>query len=126
MSVSPNPDTIIRIQRVGQEPDCSVCENKDSGQVCDPKHLTLKDATNASVEFTCPQPQEVFAVEINREIGTRKTDFSELSKAVTAALHHQNLPLSTSQTAGKPAVQGTSSRPSRRSSRTLIKPSPGI
>lgn len=123
MSVSPNPDTIIRIQRVGPEPDCSVCENKDSGQVCDPKHLTLKDATNASVEFTCPQPQEVFAVEINREIGTTITDFSELSKTAPAALHH-NPPLS--QTAGRPPVQGTSLRPSRRSSQTLIKPSPGI
>lgn len=74
MWVSPNPDTIIRIRRVGQEPDCSVCESKDSGQVCDPNHLTLKEATNASVEFTCPQPQEVFAVEINREIGTTITD----------------------------------------------------
>ncbi|XP_056876742.1 CUB domain-containing protein 1-like [Takifugu flavidus] len=74
--VSPNPDTIIRIQRVAQEPDCSVCENKDSGQVCNPQRLTLKDATNASVEFTCPQPQEVFAVEINREIDCRQTPCS--------------------------------------------------
>lgn len=76
--MSPNPDTIIRVQRVVQEPDCSVCENKGSAQVCDPKHLTLKDATNASVEFTCPQPQEVFAVEINREIGTTITHLSGL------------------------------------------------
>lgn len=105
MWVSPEPDTIVRIQRAAQEPDCSVCENKDSGQVCHPNRLTLKDAANASVEFTCPQPQEVFAVEINREIGT--TDFGELSKAAAVALRHQNLPLSTSQTAGKPPVQGT-------------------
>lgn len=67
------------INRVGQEPDCSVCENEGSSQVCDPRHLTLKDATNASVEFTCPQPQDVFAVEINREIGTTTTDLSHFS-----------------------------------------------
>lgn len=126
MAVSPKPNTIIRIQRGGPEPDCSVCEDKDSGQVCDPTHLTLKEATNASVEFTCPQPQEVFAVEINREIGSRIRDFSQLCKTVTGALLHQNLPLSTSQTAGKPPVQGSSLRPRRRSSPTLIKPSPGI
>lgn len=69
MWVSPKPDTIIRVVRVQEELDCSVCENRASGQVCEPKGLTLKDATNASVEFTCPQPQDVFAVEINREIG---------------------------------------------------------
>lgn len=69
MSVSPKPDTIITINRVGQETDCSVCENEGSSQKCNQNHLVLKDATNVSVEFTCPQPQDVFAIVINREIG---------------------------------------------------------
>ncbi|KAM9340239.1 CUB domain-containing protein 1 [Symphorus nematophorus] len=72
MSVMPEPNTIIYIRRVTDEPDCSVCENKGSTQNCDPKRLTLKDPTNTSVEFTCPQPQEVFSVEINREIDCRE------------------------------------------------------
>lgn len=76
MSVSPNPDTIIKIKRVGQGPDCSVCKNEGSSQQCNPNSLALEDGTNTSVEFTCPRPQDVFAVEINREIGTIITDSS--------------------------------------------------
>lgn len=69
MWVSPTPDTIIRISRVEEELDCSVCENRGSNQVCNPKLLTLENAANVSVEFTCPQPQDVFTVEIDRRIG---------------------------------------------------------
>lgn len=75
MSVSPNPNTIIKINRADEEADCSVCEQQGSSQLCNPKHLTLEGSTNTSVEFTCPQPQDAFTVEINREIGTLITDF---------------------------------------------------
>ncbi|XP_041811381.1 CUB domain-containing protein 1 [Chelmon rostratus] len=68
MSVTPDPNTIISISRVTSEPDCSVCEKKAPEQTCNTQRLTLKDPTNTSVEFTCPQPQDVFSVEINREI----------------------------------------------------------
>lgn len=73
--MSSRPNTIITISRVGEEPDCSVCENKGSTQKCHPKQLVLNDALNASVEFTCPQPQDVFTVSINTEIGAMITDF---------------------------------------------------
>ncbi|XP_075961597.1 CUB domain-containing protein 1 [Anarhichas minor] len=66
MSVMPDPDTIITIRRQTSEPDCSVCMNKEPDQICKPTYLTLN--SNTSVEFTCPQPQDVFTVEINREI----------------------------------------------------------
>lgn len=69
MSVTPDPKTIITISRQTDEPDCSVCRDKEPKQICHPKILRLKDPTNTSVEFTCPQPQDVFNVEINREIG---------------------------------------------------------
>ncbi len=71
MSVTPDPNTIIIITRVADEPECNVCKDKEPNQKCDPKDLTLKDPTNTSVEFTCPQPQDVFTVEINREIGIK-------------------------------------------------------
>lgn len=73
MSVTPDPNTIISISRVTSEPDCSVCEKKAPEQTCNTQRLTLKDPTNTSVEFTCPQPQDVFSVEINREIGMKVT-----------------------------------------------------
>ena len=70
MSVTPDPDTFITISRLTSEPDCSVCVDKPPKQKCDPKGLNLRDPRNTSIEFTCPQPQDVFNVEINREIGT--------------------------------------------------------
>lgn len=69
MSVTPEPDTIVIISRVTHEPDCSVCVDEPPNQLCKPDVLTLRDPRNTSIEFTCPQPQDVFHVEINREIG---------------------------------------------------------
>lgn len=86
--MSPKPNTSITIKRVDQEPDCRVCEDKGSGQVCNPKQLTLKDANNASVEFTCPEPQGIFTVEINREIGMTITDFIECENVNISWVHH--------------------------------------
>ncbi|KAE8281979.1 CUB domain-containing protein 1 [Larimichthys crocea] len=76
MSVTPDPDTIILIQREPGEPDCSVCENVAPKQKCNPRRLELKDPTNTSVEFTCPRPQDVFSVNINRDIDCRETTCS--------------------------------------------------
>ncbi|XP_037649901.1 CUB domain-containing protein 1 isoform X2 [Sebastes umbrosus] len=73
MTVLPDPDTIIIISRVGSEPDCSVCEKKEPEPICNPRFLKVKDPRNTSIEFTCPQPQDVFSVEINREINCKET-----------------------------------------------------
>ncbi|KAM3596949.1 uncharacterized protein V6R79_023287 [Siganus canaliculatus] len=72
MSVTPEPNTAIFISREASELDCNVCENKN----CNADSLTLNNPTNTSVEFTCPQPQEVFHVEINREIDCTETSCS--------------------------------------------------
>ncbi|KAI3358716.1 hypothetical protein L3Q82_015125 [Scortum barcoo] len=76
MLVTPDPNTIIIIRRVIHEPDCSVCENKAPKPVCKQTQLTLKDPRNTSVEFTCPRPQDVFTVEINRQIDCTATSCS--------------------------------------------------
>ncbi|KAF3834018.1 hypothetical protein F7725_025222 [Dissostichus mawsoni] len=68
MSVVPDPNTIITISRVTTEPDCSVCVNKGPKQKCESSVLALRDPGDTTVEFTCPQPQDFFTVEINREI----------------------------------------------------------
>lgn len=69
MSVTPDPNTIIIISNATAEPDCSVCVTVESEQHCSSSYLKFKDIS--SLEFTCPQPQDVFNVEINREIGMR-------------------------------------------------------
>lgn len=76
MSVTPDPDTIITIIRDSEEPDCSVCVDQPPNQMCNPRYLQLRDPRNTSVEFTCPQPQDVFTVEINREIDCTETSCS--------------------------------------------------
>lgn len=76
MAVTPDPDTIITIVRVTEEPDCNVCVDKAPNQKCNPQYLRLTDARNTSVEFTCPRPQEVFIVEINREIDCTESSCS--------------------------------------------------
>ncbi|XP_040909666.1 CUB domain-containing protein 1 [Toxotes jaculatrix] len=76
MSVTPDPNTIIIISRVTSEPDCSVCVNKMSKQICNPSRQKITDPRNTSVEFTCPQPQDIFTVEINREIDCTDTSCS--------------------------------------------------
>lgn len=69
MSVTPDPNTIVIISRVTKEPDCSVCVDQAPKQKCNPQTLRLAVPQNTSVEFTCPRPQDVFTVEINRKIG---------------------------------------------------------
>ncbi|XP_059206765.1 CUB domain-containing protein 1 isoform X2 [Centropristis striata] len=76
LSVTPDPNTIIKIRSVTKNPDCSVCLNKEPKPVCDPVYLELKDPKNTTVDFTCPQPQEDFTVEINREIDCTDTSCS--------------------------------------------------
>lgn len=76
MSVQPDPDTIISISRSTSEPECNVCENKEPTPICKPNYFTLKDPRNTSVEFTCPQPQDIFNVEINREIDCTESSCS--------------------------------------------------
>ncbi|KAM7384499.1 hypothetical protein PAMA_011717 [Pampus argenteus] len=76
MFVHPDPDTIIDIRSVTSDPECSVCENKTPKQKCYSDGLTLRAHRNISVDFTCPRPQDVFNVEINREIDCTDTSCS--------------------------------------------------
>lgn len=71
MSVTTDPNTIISIRREAEEPDCQICVTEGTKKTCKPQEQTLKNPHNTSVEFTCPQPQNVFSVEINREIGIK-------------------------------------------------------
>ncbi|XP_018542703.1 CUB domain-containing protein 1 [Lates calcarifer] len=50
------------------EPDCKVCVDEAPNQKCNPRFQRITEPRNTSVEFTCPQPQDIFNVEINREI----------------------------------------------------------
>ena len=70
MSVTPDPKTIIIIRRMSDEPDCNVCKDTAPKPECDQKELIINKPRNTSVDFACPHPQELFSVEINREIGT--------------------------------------------------------
>ncbi|MEQ2192497.1 hypothetical protein XENOCAPTIV_012530, partial [Xenoophorus captivus] len=76
MSVTSDPFTNIIISRGPKEPDCQICVTEGSQQTCSPQNRRLKNPHNTSVEFTCPQPQNIFNVEINREIDCTETTCS--------------------------------------------------
>lgn len=67
MDVTPDPDTAIIIRSTVPEPDCSMCASVDSTKQCSTTYLRI--SATSSVEFDCPDPQNVFNVEINRGIG---------------------------------------------------------
>nr|XP_020453389.1 CUB domain-containing protein 1-like isoform X2 [Monopterus albus] len=76
MSVTPDPNTIVIISRVTSVPDCSVCVNAPPNQKCNSKSLKITDPRSTLVEFTCPRPQDIFSVEINRQIDCTATSCS--------------------------------------------------
>ncbi|XP_061123640.1 CUB domain-containing protein 1 [Syngnathus typhle] len=76
ISVTPDPDTIITISRDTVDPDCNVCVQTIPKQTCKEKSLTLRESHNTSLDFTCPHPEEIFNVEINREIDCTATSCS--------------------------------------------------
>lgn len=71
--MTPDPDTLVMLSREGKEPACEVCVD----QRCAPMRATLRKTANASVEFGCPRPQELYQVEVNQDIG-RTTRFYHL------------------------------------------------
>lgn len=76
MSVTTDPNTNIIIRKEAKEADCEICVTEGSKQTCKPQQQRLKNPHNTSVEFTCPEPQNVFSVEINREIDCTETSCS--------------------------------------------------
>ncbi|KAM4550064.1 CUB domain-containing protein 1 [Fundulus diaphanus] len=73
MSVTSDPNTHIIISREAKEPDCQICVTEGSKKTCNPQMQRLKNPQNTSVEFTCPRPQDIFSVEINRQIDCKET-----------------------------------------------------
>ncbi|KAJ8273173.1 hypothetical protein GJAV_G00098480 [Gymnothorax javanicus] len=73
MVVAADTGTNIHIRKVDTESDCTVCVTDGSNpQECSDE-LTLKPPQNVSVDFTCPEPQGTFTVEINRAIDCTET-----------------------------------------------------
>lgn len=73
IDVTTDSRTKVTISRDPRGPDCNVCVFKDSVKTCAPKQV-LKG--NMSVEFTCARPQDVFTVEVNRDIDCAKMSCS--------------------------------------------------
>ncbi|KAI1901865.1 hypothetical protein AGOR_G00038830 [Albula goreensis] len=74
INVAPEPQTTIFIRKVDPESACTVCKNEGSEPSQCSNSLTLTGTNSFSVDFTCPQPQDSFRVEINKEIDCSETD----------------------------------------------------
>lgn len=67
LTVTPDRGTTLSIWS-SQTKGCKVCTGSGRSQQCNTS-LLLKDSTPVSVEFDCSRPQDVFSVEIVRNIG---------------------------------------------------------
>ncbi|KAK1805272.1 hypothetical protein P4O66_019622 [Electrophorus voltai] len=68
--VKPEPGTRVIIRRSSEESNCTVCVGEDPA--CS-KTKILSDPQNMTVEFTCPSPQDIFTVEVNRDLDCSKS-----------------------------------------------------
>ncbi|KAF7660066.1 hypothetical protein LDENG_00288590 [Lucifuga dentata] len=66
LTVTPGNGTTLNIRKV-KGSQCTVCSGTGRSQQCHAS-LMLRDNTAASVEFKCSRPQDVFSVEIVRNI----------------------------------------------------------
>lgn len=67
-TISPNRDTVLTISN-SQGKGCRVCTGSGRSRKCN-MSLTIKDSnTPVSLEFDCTRPQDVFSVEVVKNIG---------------------------------------------------------
>ncbi|XP_018621445.1 CUB domain-containing protein 1 [Scleropages formosus] len=69
INITPETNATIILRKEDQSSSCTACSSKNSKPPC-PSPLILKGTT---VEFSCPQPQAVFSVEINKNIDCSAT-----------------------------------------------------
>ncbi|XP_076850135.1 CUB domain-containing protein 1 [Brachyhypopomus gauderio] len=69
--VIPEPGTRVIIEKISTVvSNCTVCVG--DSPTCGPK-ATLTDPQNTKLTFTCPKPQDIFSVEVNRDIDCSKS-----------------------------------------------------
>lgn len=62
--------TTVVVQRDPEDADCELCTTFDgSTPDCSPTEKTLTNLVNLTLEFSCPQPQNVYSVKIKKRIG---------------------------------------------------------
>lgn len=68
LTVTPDRGTVVSIRNYSQTQGCMVCTGSGNSAQCNTS-LLLRNATPVSVDFSCSRPQDVFSVEIVRNIG---------------------------------------------------------
>ncbi|XP_070702955.1 uncharacterized protein [Pempheris klunzingeri] len=69
MVVTTDSSTTVVVSRDPKEPDCEVC----SADGCSPTEKTLINAEKLPLEFSCPKPQDVYSVKMEKKIECTKT-----------------------------------------------------
>lgn len=77
MAANVDPGTTVTLAREAEEPDCEVCSVGGPAPDCSPAGKTLTDVANLTLEFSCPNPQNVYSVTIKKHIGERPVGLSE-------------------------------------------------
>ncbi|MBN3325912.1 CDCP1 protein, partial [Atractosteus spatula] len=74
VALTTDASTFITLSKLQSSSNCSVCTG-DSPKTCSSK-AELKRSVNATVRFTCTNPQDFFTVDINKEIECNETSCS--------------------------------------------------
>lgn len=69
MVVTVDSSTTVAISRNPEEPECEVCSGDGATPSCSPTEKSLTNAENLQLEFSCPKPEDVYSVKINKKIG---------------------------------------------------------
>lgn len=69
MVVNVDSSTTVVVKRDPEDADCEVCTVDGSTPDCSPTEKTLTNLVNLTLQFSCPQPQNVYSVKIKKRIG---------------------------------------------------------
>lgn len=88
MVISVDADTTVVLSGDPNEAECNVCSVGGSSPTCSPTGMTLSKGQTTTLEFSCPKPQDVFSVKMEKKIGE---DDVQRVKIVFMYLHHFGL-----------------------------------
>lgn len=69
MVVSVDSSTTVVVSRNPGKPECEVCSPDGSTPNCSPTEKTLTNVDKLSLEFSCPKPQDMYSMKMNKKIG---------------------------------------------------------
>lgn len=69
MVITLDHSATVVVSRDPGEPECEVCVDGSTTTNCSPTDIMVMNTAELSLEFSCLRPQDMYSVEIRKEIG---------------------------------------------------------